>query len=95
MKFNALDIGVFFTWWDTDKHLTGIKTGERQAFCLNSREFVAIHHNKDVKGLEGIPEDLELKFGRDGQAYLCSPTNDGNLLARRVLVIGGEAVNAS
>ncbi|RPJ18705.1 MAG: hypothetical protein EHM30_00035 [Desulfobacteraceae bacterium] len=93
MKFNILDIGNFFTWWESSQHLTGIKTGERQAFCLNTREFVAIHHNKDVKEVEKIPEDLELKFGRDGQAFLCSPANDGKVLARRVLLVGGEIMH--
>lgn len=93
MKFNALDIGIFFTWWEADKHLTGIKTGERQAFCLNTREFMTIHHNKDVKDVETIPEDLELKFGRNGQAFLCSPVSEGNTLARRIIMIGGEIMH--
>lgn len=101
MKFKDLLAGQIFTYWELDRHRTAIKIGERgtsqreRAVCLDSGELLDIHHNKDVKSLERIPEDLDLKFGRDGQAFLCSPVNDGKMLARRVLLIGGEIMHES
>lgn len=92
MKFKDFPDGNFFTWWEGSQHRTGIKIG-KQAFCLSRRERVDIHANKDVKSLERIPEDLELKFGHDGQAFLCSPVNDGNILARRIILTGGEIMH--
>jgi hypothetical protein len=99
MKFKDLASGEIFTFWELDKHHTAIKIGERgtcereRAVCLDSGEIVDVHHNKDVKSIERIPEDLELKFRRNGQAFLCSPVNDGNVLARRVILIGGEIMH--
>ena len=93
MKFKDLDIGRIFTWWDREHILTGVKATNFQAFCFNSLLLVGIHANKDVKEPEPIPEDVILKFGHTGQAFLCSTLPAGKMFARRVLLIGGEIMH--
>jgi hypothetical protein len=93
MKFKDLDEKTIFTWWGSDHLHTGVKIGDGRAFCFDTLEIIAIHANRDVKEPEPIPEDVILKFGRTGQAFLCSPLPGGKMLARRVLLIGGEIMN--
>jgi hypothetical protein len=90
MKFKDLPSGEIFTYWGTEQHHTGIKTGERQAYCFRLGDFVNIPPNKIVGLVERIPEDLTLKFGHEGQAYLCKPMAEGKNFAYRILLIGGE-----
>lgn len=89
MKFKDLREKTIFTWWEHDALLLGVKTGTGQAFCWNDYETHALHANKDVKEPEPITEDLILKFGRTGQAFLCSPIPGGKWLARCILLTTG------
>jgi hypothetical protein len=93
MKFSGLDIGHLFTWWDLDKNLTGVKLGNRQAFCFDLLCLVDVHANKDVKEPEKLNETLQYKVGRNGQPFLCSPMSGGKVLSRRIILIGGEIMN--
>lgn len=90
MKYRDLAEKQIFTWWDRDYHHIGVKIGDRQAFCLDRLEVVDVHYNKDVKELDKIDETLQYKVGRNGHGYLCSPMQGGKVLARRVLLVGGE-----
>lgn len=93
MKFKDLDIGHLFTWWEHDRHLTGVKVSNFQAFCFGSLQLVGVHANKDVKEPEPISETLDYKVGHDGRGFLCSPISGGKVLARRVLVLSGEIMH--
>jgi hypothetical protein len=94
MKFKNLTEKQIFTWWDLDKNLTGVKLGQRQAFCFDLLNIVDVHANKDVKEPEKLDETLQYKVGRNGQPFLCSPMSGGQVLARRIILIGGEIMHA-
>lgn len=93
MTFSELQEKQCFTWWDVEHHRTGVKVGDRQAFCFDTLCLVNIPSNKTVKDVEGIPADVQLFLGRNGQAYLGTPTADGKVLARRIILIGGEIMD--
>lgn len=93
MKFKDLDEKTIFTWWGSDHLHTGVKIGGDRVFCFDTLEIISIHANKDVKEPEPVSEDVILKFGHSGQAFLCSPLPGGKMFARRVLLIGGEIMH--
>jgi hypothetical protein len=90
MKFKDLPEKQIFTWWGSDHLHTGVKLGERQAFCFDLLCLVDIHANKDVKEPDRIDETLQYKVGHDGRGFLCSPISGGKVLARRIILLTGE-----
>lgn len=92
MQFRDLEPGKIFTWWE-DNHLrVGIKI-ENQALRLSDNVLIKIHANKKVFPPESLPEDVTLKFGRNGQVYIVSPYSGVNVVARRVIVIDTEILH--
>ena len=70
----------------------GIKI-ENQALRLSDNTLIKLHANKKIFPPESLPEDVALKFGRNGQVYLVSPYSGVNVVARRVLVIATEILH--
>lgn len=93
MILNDLAKGKFFTWWESDGLHTGIKLEDRQVFCIDRMESVKVHANKKIDALGPPAPDLVLRFGHDGQAFLCSPLPEGKLVCRRVILMKGEIMH--
>lgn len=92
MKFKDLVKGQIFTYWDLEKNVIAIKIGE-EAIRLSDGQTVKVHHSKNVHLPESVPEDAQLVFGRNGQAYLISPFSAETVNARRVLVVTTEIMH--
>lgn len=92
MKFRELENGKIFTWYDDNKHYIGLKIGG-EAIRLSDYSPVKIHANKKVSEPEQIPEDVLVKFGRNGQIYLVTPYSSETVYARRVIVVATEIMH--
>ena len=57
MKFREIKEKQTFTWWETERFLTGVKISKGQAFCTTTNEVVNIHGNKNVSIVENSTEE--------------------------------------
>lgn len=93
MKFKDIEQTQVFTWFRDGRNLTGVKVGDRQAFCFNDLCLHDLHANQTVKEPEPVPESLSYKVGHDGRAFLCSPIPGGKWIARCILLLTVEIMH--
>lgn len=92
MKYKDLDNGKIFTWYADNKHFFGVKIGG-EAIRLSDMAPVSIHANRKVREPEQLPEDVLVKFGRNGAVYLITPYSSETVYARRVIVVATEIMH--